>query len=268
VTYEVGSQASGAGRPEANPARVTLPTGVTPDGVRLVDALSSNEVPFQFWRDATRMSFYASLPKGGNYRYELQPGRPAAHGQPPAITQTADALVLENSQVAIRLLPLGEVTFREPRALGRDTNTQAVAPGPFQGVRLSDGRWVGGSFFYAAKLDSAPKVAGYECRITEQGPLFVEATVRYTFNNGGWYRFTARVLAGDAAVRIDEQFDTGAPGSMWDWRLMVSLGAGWKPDTLVWLSPNATTSYAAFTARLAALGLTNQTFSCLLRRAG
>jgi hypothetical protein len=65
-------------------------------------------------------------------------------------------------------------------------------------------------------------------------------------------------LAGDAAVRIDEQFDTGAPGSMWDWRLMVSLGAGWKPDTLVWLSPNATTSYAAFTARLAALGLTNQ----------
>ena len=61
----------------------------------------------------------------------------------------------------------------------------------------------------AAKPDAAPKVTGYTCRITEQGPLFVEATVRYTFTHGGWYEFTARVLAGDPAVRVDEQFDMG-----------------------------------------------------------
>ena len=33
----------------------------------------------------------------------------------------------------------------------------------------------------------------------------------------------------------------GAPGSMWDYRMMVSLGSGWqeggwKPDTAYWIT--------------------------------
>lgn len=29
---------------------------------------------------------------------------------------------------------------------------RGIAPGPIQGVRLADGRWVGGSYFWAAAL--------------------------------------------------------------------------------------------------------------------
>ncbi len=72
-------------------------------------------------------------------------------------------------------------------------------------------------------------MTGYTCHIREQGPLFVEATVRYTFSHGGWYELTARVLAGDPAIRVDEQFDMGPPGSMRDYRFIVSLTTHFTP---------------------------------------
>lgn len=226
---------------------------------RLVDA-DGQEQPFQFWRvkqhpdgsiASARISFSAELNQGGSFRFELQSGKPGNSQNALTAHTEGDLTTLDNGLVALRLPKPGEFKFDPPLAMGEDQATMVAAygqqiakgigPGPIQGVRLADGRWVGGSFFWAAKPDAAPKVTGYTCRITEQGPLFVEASIRYIFSHGGWYEFTARMLNGDPAVRIDEQFDMGAPGSMWDYRLMVSLASGWKdggwkPDAACWIS--------------------------------
>jgi len=229
---------------------------------KLIDADTGNEVPYQLSRvqvegdvvKGGRISFYASLAAGGRYRYELQPGLPAAMKSPAAVTE-GGLLTLDNGAIAIRL-PAGTATPAEPLRFGTDQAEmvalygrqaeKGIAPGPIQGIRLADGRWVGGSYFWAAEPAAAPRVAGWEARITEQGPLFVEATIRYRFTEPGgaaatgepaWYACTVRLLADDPAVRIDEQFDMQSAGSMWDYRLMVSLGNGWKPAEARWFSP-------------------------------
>jgi len=104
-------------------------------------------------------------------------------------------------------------------------------------------------------------VTGYACEVTEKGPLFVDARIRYSFDNGGFYQMTARVLAGDPAARIDEQFDMGRLGSGYTWRLVISLSSawqerGWKPDHVFWQVPEGRVQgrEEALEARLAGLG--------------
>lgn len=227
---------------------------------RLVNT-SGEEQAVQLWRvkrhpdgsiASARISFLAELSKGGGYRFELQAGKPAGTNRAPTAAAGADFTTLEGGVVALRLPKAGEFRFEPPLQMGADQAAMVaaygrqvengIAPGPIQGMRLADGRWIGGSYFFAANPDRAPKVTGYHCRITEQGPLFVEAVVRYTFHQGGWYELTARMLEADPAVRIDEQFDMGSPGSMWDYRMMISLTSGWraegwKPDVACWISP-------------------------------
>jgi hypothetical protein len=227
--------------------------------VRLVDG-KGHEHPVQLWRvtrhddgsiASARISFLAGLANRGGYRFELHAAKASSVTGHTEVKPEREFVTLDNGVVALRLPKNGEFKFDQPLAMGQEHGlmvaaygaqiSKGIAPGPIQGVRLHDGRWVGGSYFFAAKPESAPKVTGYTCRITERGPLFVEAKVRYTFTDGGWYEFAARVIADDPAVRIDEQFDTGPPGSMWDYRVMVSFAGdwqhgGWKPDVAYWIS--------------------------------
>lgn len=230
-----------------------------PGDLRLVDA-AGREQPVQVWRvkehddgsiASARISFFAELAKRSDYRFELQAAKASAAAGRPEVKLEAEFVTLDNGIVALRLPIAGAFKFDPPLAMGQDHAAMVAAygqqadkgipPGPIQGVRLAGGGWIGGSYFFAAQPDSAPKVSGFTCRITEQGPLFAEAKVRYTFTAGGWYELTARLLAGDPAIRIDEQFDLGPPGSMWDHRVMVSLTSGWKeggwkPDSAYWIS--------------------------------
>ena len=235
-------------------------TGALRNGeVHLLDA-AGREQPVQTWRvrkhadgsiASARISFVTELAMGNRYQLKLLPGKSSAVVRPPTVSVSDDFTTLDNGIVALRLPKVGQVKFDPPLAMGADHAAMVsayglqvangIAPGPIQGIRLADGRWVGGSYFFVAKPGEAPRVTGYACRITEQGPLFVEATVRYSFSQGGWYEFTARVLADDPALRVDEQSDMGSPGSMWDYRLMVSLASGWKdggwkPDAAYWIS--------------------------------
>jgi hypothetical protein len=275
VTYRISDRPD---RSDPSNPGFKLAAPLRPGQARLVDTLTSNEVPFQLSRveqakngtiTSARISFYASLTTNGSYRFELQATPSSLNPEPRILISSQDGLLtLDNGLTAIRLPAEGEVTFKEPLPFGQDQDAMVAAygkqvesgtaPGPIQGVRLADGRWAGGSFFYAKDPATAPRVTGYACRITEQGPLFVEATIRYSFTSNGWYQLTARMLADDPAVRIDEQFDLGEPGSMWDYRLMVSLGNGWKPDTTYWYGPQVASTSLTFTAQLAARGLTNE----------
>jgi hypothetical protein len=276
VTYQVtgiGARSSGKesdssdGSDLSDTIRLKMP--IQPALWKLVDTATSNEVPFQLSQiekdkkgtiTSARLSFFASLSSNGLYRYEFLAGPSTLNPEPRTLSSSSSNgfLTLDNGLTALRLPSAGEKTFEVPLSFSAYPGETGAAPGPIQGMRLSDGRWVGGSFFCAAEPDRAPRVTGYSCRITEEGPLFAEATIRYAFTNGGWYQLTARILAGDPAVRIDEQFDLGEPGSMLDYRLAVSLGGSWKPDSVFWYAPQVSSTNVKFKAKLAELGLTNE----------
>jgi hypothetical protein len=233
------------------------------------------EVPCQFSRieaykdgsiKAARLSFYAELPKGSSYHFMLLPGKPAAPATPPTVSARGSMLTLDNGVTAIRL-PAGQKTFKTPLAFCADHAKAAanagkleqagLAFGPCAGIRLADGTWTGGSYFsyepievvrqrqgylkeapadaWARAEKAAPKVTGYATAITEQGPLFAEARIRFTLSNGGYYQLTARVLANDPAVRLDEVMDlktTCEPDDALYVNFLVDTAGdkGWEPD--------------------------------------
>lgn len=259
VTYSIGTSEADS---SAMAPHVPLNGAAMPGALRLIDVDTGDEMPFQLWRvrlsedgsiAAARISFQAALPAGARYRYEFHAGQPAspqtAVAPPPIVSEEANHLTLDNGITALRLPPVGRHVPKQPLRFGSDpaagqaqhgeTLSPDVAPGPLRGVRLADGQWVGGSCFHASNPDEAPRITSYECRVVEQGPLFVDAEVHYTLDNGGWYAFRVRLAAGDAAARIDEQFDMQriAPP---DWRVAFSLtrpwkdAEGWRPDGVFW----------------------------------
>lgn len=249
--------------------------------VRLVDA-AGTEQPCQFshaefYQDgslkAGRLSFYAELPKGGSYHFELQPGKPAKLTTPPTASIGADVLTLDNGVTALRI-PAGRKSFKTPLAFCADHAKVAanagrleqagIAFGPLAGIRLADGQWVGGSYFsyepievvrqrqeylkdvpgdaWARAEKTAPKVTGYDTVITERGPLFTEVRIRFTLSNGGYYQMIARMLANDPAVSIDETMDLKTTCEPDD-PLYVNFllddcrTDGWRPDCVYGYAP-------------------------------
>ncbi len=69
--------------------------------------------------------------------------------------------ILDNGVVTLRMPQTGETKFDRPLAMGQDHEkmlaASGIAPGPIQGVRLVDGRWVGGSYFFAANPQPRPR---------------------------------------------------------------------------------------------------------------
>ncbi len=261
--------------------------------VRLVDE-AGMEVPCQWSRSGTRLSFYAELKAGGAYQYELQPGKPAAAAAAPSATTDKGLLTLDNGVVAIRL-PAGTQRFPKPLALCRDHAQAAaisdlakegLAPGPIAGIRLADGRWVGGSYFSFEPIESvrqrqgtlknvpadawdravahAPGITKYESEITEQGPLFVEARIRFTFTNGGHYQLTARLLTGEPGVQLDEVMDlksTCSPDDPLYVNLVLNDGHrpdGWRPDCVYGYAPRSD-KYPALDAAVHAQAIATKT---------
>ncbi|OPZ85958.1 MAG: hypothetical protein BWY76_01178 [bacterium ADurb.Bin429] len=141
---------------------VAFSTGqVKPGKVRLVDA-TGTELPYQFSHlvkhgdgsiKSGRISFYTELAKGGSYHFELQPGQPAKTTIPPAVTVQGRYLTLDNGITALRL-PAGARKFATPLQLVarhdqvakdcEDLEQRGLAFGPIAGIKLADGRWVGG----------------------------------------------------------------------------------------------------------------------------
>lgn len=64
------------------------------------------------------------------------------------------------------------------------------APGPVQGMRLSDGTWMGGS-----RMFGKTKISGYSAVVDGAGPIFGQATVRYRYEDGNELAITIRLAA-------------------------------------------------------------------------
>jgi hypothetical protein len=241
--------------------RLDLEVGqAEPGNVKLVDE-EGREHPCQLWKvelhddgsiASARVSFMAELKPGGEYAFGLVRGEPAGVKNAPRAGRDGKYLVLENGRVGFRMPEPGAYEFDDPLRFGQSQDKMVklygeqiengVAPGPFQGLRLVNGEWVGGSYFWAKKLDQAPQVMNYTCEILREGPVFAEARIRYEFTNGGWYQMTARLRGGEPWVVVDEQFDMGRTGNGYNMRLITSFTSGWKdggwkPDHVFWHAP-------------------------------
>jgi hypothetical protein len=224
---------------------------------------------------SARLSFYAQLSKGGNYHYELVsggPGRMSTTVKPPFVKQEKGTLIIDNGISAIRLPDKGQRVFKTPLSFAdvrkhtdissnyENMEKNGIAFGPVAGIRLADGAWVGGSYFatepigevrfrqkyqpepatdadWTATLADAPKVTGYSCGITEQGPIFIDAVVKFTLSNGGYYQLTCRVAAGDPSISMDEetQLKSNCPPDHPLYVIISITGSKdnvWRPDAL------------------------------------
>jgi hypothetical protein len=231
-----------------------------PGRVRLLDE-DGQAHPVQLWRvtrhadgsvASARVSFFAALPRGGRYRFRLVPGRPPRVIGAPTARIAGGFLTLANRVTAIRLRYPGARVFTPPlrpvaeHATARERAGRmegaGLAFGPIAGIRLAG--WVGESHFAAPAAGRAPRVTGYESRVLERGPLFVEAETIFRFDAGGRYRLSARVLVDDPAVRLDEVVDLGEtspPAAPLE--LVISLAStrraprGWSPDAAFLFAP-------------------------------
>lgn len=241
------------------------PAQARPEQVRVVNAdgreLFSQMATVKTHPDgsvaAGRLSFVAGLDAYQTYRFHVLKGRPAPQ---PALraAREGEFLQLDNGLTALRLPAPGTKSFNPP--LRFDGETTALNPdarrtvGPLRGVRLNNGVWTGGSYFFGD--ETTPKITGYTSEVLAQGAAFVMARVRYQFDNGGFYQFTARLVQGEAAAYLDEQMDTRKLGSGYTWRVVFSLaGNGWKPDTAFYLGDRLPGQNPDFAARLLEAGV-------------
>ena len=155
-----------------------------------------------------RVWFQATVPVNGAATFVITPGGasapPAALGGAAAIVngETLELATAAPKPIAIRM-PAGTIRHELPQPLKE-------SHGPIQGLTLPSGAKLG-----AGRWEVPFKLLSRETRITAQGPLFAEATVRYTFDAGYW-NFTVRVVRGEPMFVISEEFDTGHSGQLWN----------------------------------------------------
>jgi hypothetical protein len=113
---------------------------------------------------------------------------------------------ITTSKLGVRLL-LGEKTYADPEAA-------AKVPGPLRGLRAANGAWAGGS-----ALTGAVAVKSWTATLVDAGPVFAKVAYLYTFADGNTLQLTARVAAGDSAVRWTMAVKNDAPDQGIDFRL-------------------------------------------------
>jgi hypothetical protein len=186
---------------------LTLPAGQMKGAVLVQVTAGKTALPSQV-SDVTRYPdgsvkscrvwFFANVPANGTATYTLTPGKAGATAAGVTVTAAPETVTLATGgaqPVGIRLLN-GAKQFAWPAAA-------ATVPSPIHGLLLPSGKVTG-----QGKIEAPFRVKAYATEITATGPLFAEATVTYTFNEGYWI-FTARVIKDCPTVVIHEEFNTG-----------------------------------------------------------
>lgn len=166
-----------------DPARLTGPDGkVVPVQVR--DLGKAAEVSF----------IVRDLPADGQVSYTLSGG--AAVGRP--MTETLrHGLLLDSGQVAALVPVAGETKAAPGQTLGD-------LPAPLLAVRKADGPWLG-----AGRLVGDLPAQSVKTTLVAAGPVYAEVRTDYTLE-GGRYSATVRVISGQPAVLVAEEFDMPA----------------------------------------------------------
>ena len=195
---------------EWGPDRVTYPVEfprgeVAPDGVRLVDA-ASNAVPCQL-SDLTlasdgktvqkaSVSFMATLAPNHKGQWTLTAGRKKVR-QPESdvsVKTRGGAVELGTSRTGLRVLG-GEKAFKAP-VVAKEL------PAPIQGVRLTDGRWIGRGWW-----DTGLGCTSYWSNVEAEGPVFARVRLHYAFDGGKVYEAGVELSAGQDMAVVTEQYN-------------------------------------------------------------
>ncbi|OPZ87782.1 MAG: Heparinase II/III-like protein [bacterium ADurb.Bin429] len=213
---------------------VEFPQGqVTPNGVALKDT-AGQPVAVQlsditYWdakkksvKSAT-VSFMATLAPHAKGTWTLTAGTKAVK-QPKTDLEAAHAkasIVLTTAKTGIRL-PVGAMTYAQPMA------ADGVPP-PIQGIRLSDGRWIGKGWW-----ETERPCLGYSATLTDAGPVFARVALSYTFADNTFYTATVELNAGQDLAVISEEFNL-SDGK----RYAMPEQGGAKPgDTFAYVKPH------------------------------
>ncbi len=186
-----------------NPARLMGPDGqLVP--VQIRDLGQEVEVAF----------IVRDLPADGEVTYTLTAG--AAIGRP--LTQSLrEGLLLDAGKVAALVPGPGD-----EKPVGK---TLADMPAPLLGVRSANGRWLG-----SGQLVGDLPVKSRRTTLVASGPVYAEARTDYELE-GGTYSMTVRVIAGQPAVLVSEEFDMPA-AAVEKCYFQYSLKEGFDPTRL------------------------------------
>ncbi|MDP6118978.1 MAG: heparinase II/III family protein [Planctomycetota bacterium] len=180
----------------------------------LIELDSGKTVPFQLssietWRrsrlKSATLSFFGSLPANKNLTWRLFYGPKKARVERAESTLLhgnlrRNPLALSNSKIAVQVAG-GKKKFRRPVPVRE-------VPPPLQKVKGVDQVWRG-----QGRWASGLKVREYQCQLIEEGPVFLEYEVKYTFDPDGDYTFRMRLYREQNYFTVSERFNVveGAP---------------------------------------------------------
>ena len=185
-----------------------LPGQVIAQGVTLQDA-AGQPVPVQLsaielWPDGKSVkqavvSFMVMLQPDQTGIWKLTAGAQPVPQPAGAVRGQSHGQVIElsNAQTGIRLAG-GRESYPEPRAGDK-------VPAPLQGVRLPNGKWIGQGWW-----ETEIRCTGYQAEVTENGPVFARAKLRYDFEGDTCYAATVELNAGQDLAVVTEEYNLSA----------------------------------------------------------
>lgn len=133
------------------------------------------------------------LPADGEATYTLVAGAPVGGN---LVEAQGGALILDSGRIAVRLPGAGEWRFEKPVPL-------AQVPPPLLALRGTSGQWLG-----QGCLAGRVGVESMKTFLVASGPVYAEVRADYTLK-AGTYSMRVRLVRGQEAVLVWEEFDTG-----------------------------------------------------------
>jgi len=151
------------------------------------------------------IAFAADVPAFGArvYRFADAPARAKTDLK---IEETATTIRLTTGRVGIAI-----------------RKTLADGAGPIEAVRLTGGKWIGGSSL------TGDRPVSYSAKLVDGGPVFAEVLCRAEFSKGRTWEMRLRLPAGEPVVLVDERFTLGNAAAM-----VLSLGRNFAPSSLLY----------------------------------
>lgn len=178
---------------------VVFDGGVKEEMLSLTDKGREMSVPFQLSEKVVRngmlqrarVSFFAALPQGGRYAYEL-----TATGRKPVTVERPLVVVSEEGQFSIGN---EDMTVYLP---GSQSVKAGKAPAPVMSIRKGE-RKIGNNVLYAHRM----KVERIETSPVEVGELFVTYRVKYYLVGNATYTAWVKMVQGYPFVILEEEME-------------------------------------------------------------
>jgi len=164
------------------------------------------------------LSFVAEIPPDGTATYTLRDGGGKQAPSGVRVVREAEALVLSNGRLSVRVPRETDKTFDPP------VPAEAL-PAPILAFKSGKSDWLGSS-----KVLTKRKVKAMRINLVAEGPVYAEVRYEIDWAGGGYYRAHLRVIDRVPLVKVREEYDLGGLDGADFWELQ--LAEGWSPDRM------------------------------------